>query len=55
MISGMIDSAKNTRLNGVLVRSFIHASNVPIPNAISDDPIAKRSESATSRPVPVLA
>ena len=29
MMSGMIESAKNSVLNGVLVRSFIHASAVP--------------------------
>ena len=29
MTSGMSDSAKKSDLNGVLVRSFIHASAVP--------------------------
>ena len=33
MTSGMSESAKNIVLNGVLVRSFIHASVVPSRNA----------------------
>ena len=44
MISGITDSAKNSPLNGVLVRSFIHASSVPMQNASSAAPIANRSE-----------
>ena len=41
MISGMIDSAKNSDLNGVLVRSFIHASTVPRTNANSAVPVGE--------------
>jgi hypothetical protein len=44
MMSGMIDSAKNSDLNGVLVRSFIQASSVPSANASSDAPAANLSE-----------
>ena len=38
--SGTSDSAKNSRLPGVLVRSFIHASAVPSTNATSALPAA---------------
>ena len=44
MIRGMRERAKNSALKGVLVRSFIHASSVPMQNASSADPTAKRSE-----------
>ena len=44
MISGMIDSAKNSDLNGVLVRSFIHASAVPTTKANTAVPLAKPIE-----------
>jgi hypothetical protein len=42
--SGITESAKNRPLNGVLVRSFIHASSVPSTKAIDAAPAAKRSE-----------
>ena len=50
MTSGMSDSAKNSDLNGVLVRSFIHASAVPTTNAKSDAPTANRIEFQNSAP-----
>jgi len=50
--SGMIESAKNSVLNGVLVRSFIHASAVPRKNEKSDAPKANCSEFQKSRAVP---
>ena len=40
MISGMIESAKKSRLKGVLVRSFIHARRVPTRNANTAEPAA---------------
>lgn len=40
MISGMMESAKNSDLNGVLVRSFIHASAVPTVNENNEVPMA---------------
>jgi hypothetical protein len=51
MISGMIDRAKNSVLNGVLVRSFIHASAVPRTKAKSDAPSANWTEFQKSRSV----
>ena len=47
--SGMIDSAKNSFLNGVLVRSFIQASAVPTTSANTAVPVAKITE-LTNRP-----
>ena len=44
MTSGISDRAKNKRLNGVLVRSFIQASSVPSTNATAEAPVAKRTE-----------
>jgi hypothetical protein len=44
MMSGMIESAKNSDLNGVLVRSFIQASSVPSAKASSDAPAANLIE-----------
>ena len=40
MTSGMMESAKKIDLNGVLVRSFIHARAVPSRNAKSEAPNA---------------
>ncbi len=51
MISGMIDRAKKSVLNGVLVRSFIHASAVPRTKAKSDAPTANWTEFQKSRSV----
>ena len=47
----MIDSAKNSDLNGVLVRSFIHASAVPSTNAKIDAPMANLIEFQNRRQV----
>ena len=44
MIKGMIESAKNKDLKGVLVRSFSHARNVPSVKAKTDVPIANWRE-----------
>ena len=54
MTSGMSESAKNNDLNGVLVRSFIHASAVPTTNEKSDAPKANRIEVQNSRQVSAL-
>src|SRR5438132_14059048 len=54
MTSGMRDSAKKNDLNGVFVRSFIHASAVPTTNEKSDAPNAKRMEVANRRNVSVV-
>ena len=54
MTSGMSESAKNSDLNGVLVRSFIHASAVPSTNAKSEAPNANRIEVQNSRQVSAL-
>ena len=54
MTSGMSDSAKKSDLNGVLVRSFIHASVVPSRNAKIDVPTANWSEVQNSRSVSPL-
>ena len=51
MTSGTIDNPKNKRRNGVLVRSFIHAREVPTTNETSDVPTANRSELPSNRPV----
>jgi hypothetical protein len=51
MTSGISERAKKTVLNGVLVRSFIHASAVPTTNAKSDAPNAKRIEVRNRRNV----
>ena len=52
--SGMMDSAKNSRLNGVLVRSFIQASAVPRPSASRAVPTAYCTELKNSRNVSAL-
>ena len=44
MMSGITERAKKRPLKGVLVRSFIHASSVPIANESAAAPVAKRSE-----------
>ena len=44
MINGIIDSAKNNDLNGVLVRSFNHAKNVPSVKANIEVPTANWME-----------
>ena len=44
MMSGITDSAKNRPLKGVLVRSFIHASSVPMTNESAAAPVANLSE-----------
>ena len=54
MTSGMSESAKNNDLNGVLVRSFIHASAVPTTNEKSDAPKAKRIDVPNSRSVSLV-
>ncbi len=54
MTSGMMESAKKIDLNGVLVRSFIHASVVPSRNANSDAPTANRIDVQNSRQVSLL-
>ena len=54
MTSGMIDSAKKSALNGVLVRSFIHASAVPSRNAKIDVPAANCSDVQNRRSVSAL-
>ena len=52
--SGMIESAKNSFLNGVLVRSFIQASVVPRHSANSAVPAAYCTELKNSRKVSAL-
>src|SRR6266545_3461106 len=52
--SGMIESAKNRRLNGVLVRSFIQASEVPRQSEKIEVPIANWTELKNSRKVSAL-
>ncbi len=52
--SGMIDSAKNSFLNGVLVRSFIQASAVPRQSAKIAVPAANCTELKNSRKVSAL-
>ena len=54
MTSGMMESAKKSDLNGVLVRSFIHASAVPSRNAKSEAPNANWIEVQNSRQVSLL-
>ena len=54
MTSGMRESAKKIDLNGVLVRSFIHASVVPTRNAKSEVPNANWIEVQNSRQVSLL-
>jgi len=54
MISGISASAKKSRLNGVLVRSFIHARTVPTTNAKLADPAAYCTEFANRRAVSLL-
>jgi hypothetical protein len=54
MMSGMIDSAKKRFLNGVLVRSFIHASAVPSVKATNAVPVANCTEFQKSRTVSPL-
>jgi len=49
MTSGMIASAKNNVLKGVLVRSFIQASVVPTTSASTPAPVANCSELRNSR------
>jgi hypothetical protein len=49
--SGMSDSAKNSALNGVLVRSFIQASSVPSTNARTAVPVANCTEFQNSTQV----
>jgi hypothetical protein len=49
--SGMIASAKNSVLNGVLVRSFIQASAVPTISANSAEPTANCTELKNRRAV----
>ena len=49
--SGMIASAKNSFLNGVLVRSFIQASAVPTTSANTAVPAANITELKNSRTV----
>ncbi|MNC89830.1 hypothetical protein D3C83_58290 [compost metagenome] len=44
MISGTSASPKNSRLNGVLVRSFIHASAVPTTSEKVAVPAANSTE-----------
>ena len=44
MMSGITESAKNRPLNGVLVRSFIQASSVPMTKDIAAAPVANLSE-----------
>jgi hypothetical protein len=51
MTSGMSDSAKNSALNGVLVRSFIHASAVPMTKARIAVPVANLIEFQNSTQV----
>ena len=51
--NGMIASAKNSFLNGVLVRSFIQASAVPRISAKVDVPAANTTEFTNSRKVSV--
>ncbi len=54
MTSGMIASAKNSVLNGVLVRSFIQASAVPTTSESAAAPTANCSELSNSRAVSAL-
>jgi len=54
MMSGMSASAKNRFLNGVLVRSFIHASPVPSRKAKIAVPVANWTEFQKSRTVSPL-
>ncbi len=49
--SGMSESAKEIDLNGVFVRSLIHASVVPSTNANNDAPKANRMEVESNRQV----
>ncbi len=52
--SGMSESAKNSRLNGVLVRSFIQASAVPRQSEKIAVPVANCTELKNSRKVSAL-
>ena len=52
--SGMIASAKNSLLNGVLVRSFIQASIVPRKSANTAVPAANTTEFMNSGMVSVV-
>ncbi len=52
--SGMIESAKNSCLNGVLVRSFIQASAVPRKSANIAVPVANSTELKNRRKVSAL-
>ena len=54
MTSGMSESAKKTDLNGVFVRSFIHARVVPSTNAKNAVPDANQIEFQNSRSVSPL-
>ena len=49
--SGMMASAKNSVLNGVLVRSFIQASAVPTTSANTAEPTANWTELTNRRAV----
>ncbi len=51
---GINESAKKTPLKGVLVRSFIHASDVPTRNANTAVPAANCTEVQNSRKVAPL-
>ena len=52
--SGMMVKAKNNDLNGVFVRSFIHARAVPRKSASPAAPAAKRTEFKNSDAVSAL-
>ena len=54
MTSGMIASAKNSVLNGVLVRSFRNASVVPTTSANTAEPAENCTELRNSRAVSAL-
>ena len=54
IMSGISESAKNSDLKGVLVRSLIHASVAPMKNASVAVPTAKRTEFQTRRAVSLL-
>ena len=54
IMSGISESAKNSDLRGVLVRSLIHASVAPMKNASVAVPTAKRTEFQTRRAVSLL-
>ena len=52
--TGISDTAKNSDLKGMLVRSFIHANKVPSTSDTTAVPSANVSELTNNRPVSAL-